>query len=50
MYEYEMDPIRTVGTTEQIWDVGPTDKQTDRWMDGWSDTNKPPNIFIVGGV
>ena len=30
MYKYEMDPSRTVGTTERTWDAGPTDGQMDR--------------------
>ena len=42
MYEYEMDPTRTVGTTEWTQDAGRTD--------GWSETNIPPNNFVVQGV
>ena len=30
IYKYEMDPTRTVGTTEWTWDAGWTDRQTDR--------------------
>ena len=29
MYEYEMDPTRTVGATEQTLDVGRMDGRTD---------------------
>ena len=29
MYEYKMDPIKTVGATERTWDAGRTDGQTD---------------------
>ena len=42
MYKYEMDPIRTVGATEQTHDVGWPDGQTDGRMDGQSETNIPP--------
>ena len=38
MYKYELDPTRTVGTTERTWDAGQTD--------GQSETNN----FIVQGV
>ena len=41
MYKYEMDPTRTVGATERTRDVGRTD--------GQSETNIPPNNFVVGG-
>ena len=41
MYKYEMDPSRTVGTTEQTRDAGQ--------MDGQSETNIPPNNFVVRG-
>ena len=37
MYEYEMEPTRTVGATERMRD-GRTDAQTD----GGSETNIPP--------
>ena len=52
MYEYEMGPTRTVGTTEWTPDVGRMDGQTDRWTDRWTDdrrseTNIPPNNFVV---
>ena len=39
--KYEMDPTRTVGTTEWTQDV--------RRMDGHSETNIPPNNFVVRG-
>ena len=42
MYKYEMDPTRTVGTTERIRDAGRTD--------GQSETNIPPNNFVVWTV
>ena len=41
MYKYEMDPTRTVGATERM---------RDRWTDGRSETNIPPNNFVVWGV
>ena len=44
MYKYEMDPTRTVGATEQTRDAG----RMDRWTDGLSETNIPPNNFVVG--
>ena len=46
MYEYEMDPTRTVGATERTRDVGRTDKQTDRRTDGVKPVY-PPNNFVV---
>ena len=57
MYKYAMDPTRTVGATEQTWDVGRTDGQTDERTDrrpdrqtaGRSETNISPNNFIVWG-
>ena len=53
MYEYEMDPTRILGATERTYDVGRT--RDGRGMDtGWTDvqseTNIPPNNFIVRGV
>ena len=45
MYKYEMDPTRTVGTTERTQDVGRTDGQ----MDGQIETNIPPKNFVVWG-
>ena len=45
MYKYEMDPTRTVGATEWTRDVGQMDGRTD----GWSETNIPPNNFVVWG-
>ena len=41
MYKYEMDPTRTVGATEWTRDAGQTD--------GRSETNIPPNNFVVQG-
>ena len=50
MYKYEIDSTRTVGSTEQTWDAGWTDEQTERQTDGRSETNIiPPNNFVVGG-
>ena len=34
MYKYEMDPSRTVDTTERTRDVGQMDGRTDRQTDG----------------
>ena len=34
MYKYEMDPTRTVDATEQTWDAGRMDRQTDGQTDG----------------
>ena len=45
MYKYEMDPIRTVGVTEQIRDAERTDGQ----INVRSETNippPPPNNFV----
>ena len=39
MYEYEMDPTRTLGATEWTRDVG---RMRDGWTDGRSETNIPP--------
>ena len=50
MYKCEMNPTRTAGATEQTRDVGQTDGQTDRRTDGQSETNIPPNNFVVQGV
>ena len=41
MYKYEMDPIRTIGTTERTRDAGRTDGQTDGQTDGRTDGVKP---------
>ena len=49
MYKYEMDPTRTVGTTERTRDAGRKDGQTDGRTDGWSETNIIPNNFVVWG-
>ena len=43
MYEYEKDPTRTVGTTEQTWDAGRTDERTE-----WNQYTT--NNFVVQGV
>ena len=37
MYEYEMDPTKTVGATEWTQDAGRTDGRRDRRMDGRTD-------------
>ena len=52
MYKYAMDPTRTVEATEWTRDVGRTrdgrtDGRTDRQTDGRSETNIPPNNFVV---
>ena len=47
MYKYEMDPTRTVGATERT-QGGRTDRQTD-WQTDGSETNIPPNNFVVRG-
>ena len=56
MYKYEMDPTRTIGATERTRDTWRTqdgcgtDGRTDEQTDGWSETNIPPNNFLVRGV
>ena len=46
MYKYEMDPTRTVGTTERTRDAGRMDRRTD----GRTEWNQyTPNNFIVQG-
>ena len=54
MSKYEMDPTRTVGSTERTQNAGRTDGRTDghtdRWTDGQSETNIPPNNFFVRRV
>ena len=47
MYKYEMDPTWIVGATEQTRDAGRTDGQMDGRTNGRSETNIPPNNFIV---
>ena len=42
-----MDLTRTVDATERTRDAGQTDGQMDGQTDGWSETNMPPNNFIV---
>ena len=49
MYKYEMDPTRTVGATEQTRVAGRMDGRADGQMDGRSETNIPPNNFVVRG-
>ena len=46
MHKYEMDPTRTVEATEQTRDAGRT---WDGRTDGRSETNIPPNNFVVRG-
>ena len=43
MHKYEMNPTRTVGTTERTRDVCVTDGRTDRQTDGRSETNIHPS-------
>ena len=52
MYKYEMDSTRTVGATEQTQDAGRTQdgRGTDGQTDARSDTNMPPNNFVVRRV
>ena len=50
MYDYEMDPTRTVGATERTQDAGRMGGRTDRWTDRQSQTNIPPNNFVVWRV
>ena len=50
IHKYEMDPTRTVGTTERTQDAGRTDGQTDRQTDGLSETNIPPQQLRCAGV
>ena len=55
MCKYEMDPIRTVGTTEQTrdagwtdgWTDGRTDGRTEGQMEGRSETNISRNNFVI---
>ena len=42
MYKYEMDPTRTVGTTEWTRDARQMDGRMDGRTDGWSETKIPP--------
>ena len=48
MYNYEMDPTRTVGTTERTrnaeWTDLRTDRRMDRRTDGRGETNNNSNI------
>ena len=48
MYEYEMDPTRTVGATERTRDAGRTDGRTD----GQTEWNQytPQQLRCVGGI
>ena len=54
MHKYEMDPTRTVGTTEWTQNAGRKDGrtggQTDGRTDGWSEANIPANNFVVREV
>ena len=58
MYEYEMDPTRTVGATERTWDGGMEGRRDGRMeggMEGWTDgrtewNQYTPNNFIAQGV
>ena len=50
MYKYEMDPTRTVGTTEQTRDVRRMDWCMERWTDGRRKTNIPPTTLCAGGI
>ena len=47
MYKYEMDPTRTVGTTELKWDAGLMDRRTY----GRGETNIPPQqLCCAAGI
>ena len=46
IYIYEIDATRTVGATERTQDAGQTDGAEGQ-MNGWSETNIPPNNFVV---
>ena len=54
MYKYDMDPTKTVGTTERTRDAGQTDGRTDRWTDrrtdGQSESSIPPQQLRCTGV
>ena len=52
MYEYEMDPTRTVGATEQTRDVGQTDEQMDRQTEGQTEWNQytPQQLRCSRGI
>ena len=45
MCKYDMEPMRTVGTTERTWDAEWMDGQTDRW--GETDISSH-NFFVRG--
>ena len=47
--KYGKNPSWTVDATERMRD-GWTDRRTDGQTDGWSETNIPPNNFVVWGV
>ena len=44
MYKYEMDPTKTVGTTERTWDAGRMDGRTE-----WNQYN-PQQLRCVWGI
>ena len=48
MYKYEMDPTRTVGTTERTQDAGRTDGRRDGEME-WNQYT-PQQLRCVGGM
>ena len=52
MYKYEMDPTRTVEATKRTRDAGRTrdGRRTNELTDRRSETNIPPNNFVVLGV
>ena len=51
MYEYEMDPTRTVGATEWTRNAGRTDGQADGQTAGRPGWNQytPPTTSLCGG-
>ena len=52
MYKYEMDPTRTVGTTERTQDAGQTEGPTDGQTDGQTERNQytPQQLRCVKGI
>ena len=58
MYEYEMDPTRTVEATARTWDAGRTrdergtDGRTDGQTDGRTELNQytPQQLRCAGGI
>ena len=49
-YKYEMNPTRTLGATERTRNAGQMGGRMDGQTDGPSETNIPPNNFVVRRV